>query len=103
MAQDRKEYRRKYYLAHRQEIIARAKKWNKDNPEKAKEHCDTYQIAHRQDILTQQKSYRKQNRATLNAKSRERALKYYYEHQEEIKEKSREYYRTHKQKKTQQS
>ena len=40
----KKEYRRQYYLKHKEEILAKVKEWKKNNPGKATEYTKKWQI-----------------------------------------------------------
>jgi len=59
-----KEYKRAYYLAHKEEYSQRAKEWRKDNPEKVKElnkyHKEKY-ACHRERYNRNAREYRKNN------------------------------------------
>ncbi len=56
-----KEYRRAYYLAHREREIALNKTWVKNNPEKRRAQARKFRAAH-PDYVVRQKEYLKQYR-----------------------------------------
>lgn len=74
---DAKEYQRSYYLANKEKRIKRAitwakengdhvnalhRKWNEENPEKAKAHKERYRSADRERTLEQGRKYAAQHR-----------------------------------------
>ncbi len=59
------------YLANREMILARAREWQRKNPEKAKESAGRSREKRRGKQLEYNDSYREANREQLNAKARE--------------------------------
>lgn len=49
--QDQREYKKAYYLKHREEMIARAKKWNAEHPEQCREKNRKYYQKNREILL----------------------------------------------------
>lgn len=56
-----KEYKRQYYLAHRDEILARSAKWNADNREKYLEKCKRHYRANKDKNIAASKEWSARN------------------------------------------
>lgn len=80
---DKKLWARKYYLVHRETYLARAKKWNRANPEKKREYDQNYRRKNREKRLEYAKNYYRKNR--------EKKLEYYKNYRRKNPEKVRAY------------
>ena len=80
-------YDRRYYLAHKEELLARAKKWREDNPDryqKVRQRC----LKRNKDKYTaQQKQYRYDNHEKIEQRQKE----YYTENRDKILKKLKIY------------
>lgn len=65
-----KKYNRKYYLAHAEQMKARASKWNKANPEKNKSSVKKHYLAHREQKMAANKKWHKENPECLKTASK---------------------------------
>lgn len=61
---DRREYRRKYYLANREKELNRAKKWLKNNPKSRSESNRRYYRANWKKMREQHREYKRNRRRT---------------------------------------
>ena len=96
-------YDRNYYLAHREEILARIKKWQKENPNRCRR---IFKRCFRNNALkykTRQKLYRCANWGKIEKKhqeyienNKEKILAYRKKYREENKDKIRAYNIQHK-------
>lgn len=71
--------RRRYYVANRDKVIAKAVAWNKANPEKLRENRKRWYELHRDETLAYQKEYRETHKAERRAyreANRERLRQY---------------------------
>jgi len=85
-------YKKAYYIAHRKEILAKAKEYRVTNPEKRRACIRAYYIANREKCLARGKAYNIAHREERNA----HAKAYRANHREERLAYSRIYAITHK-------
>lgn len=90
-----------YYELHRDEIIARVARWQKDNPEKHKEHNRKYLETHRQAKNKRSAEYKRENIEVVRKKGREHYHKnkdkyvaYRKAHASKIKEANKAYHKS---------
>ena len=79
-------YRQAYYKLNKEKIIATAKKWQKENPERTKETHKRYIEKHRELANERVRKWQKAN----PERYRESQRKYYAAHREEILAKAKE-------------
>lgn len=84
-----KDYGKRQYAKHSEEIKARNKKYYEDNKEKVKERAKKYRDTHKEEIRERERLYREKNKE----KDRERHRKYYQLHREYLDKKNKENYR----------
>ena len=70
MAFDEKAYRKAYYEANKEKIIARMAEWKRNNPDKMKEHGKAYRARNKERIADSSKAYHEANRDAINVKAR---------------------------------
>jgi hypothetical protein len=68
--------RKKYNSEHREEILARNKRYTEGSREERNLYCKKYYAIHREEILAKSKEYRKNNKEKLNAYQRKRYVLY---------------------------
>lgn len=67
-----KEYMRKWYLANREKVIARARQWAIDNPEKTKDRISAWHASNPDRVAIAKSKYREKNKDALNKKHSDR-------------------------------
>lgn len=87
-----KEYKRRYYEAHREEILAKQKEWNAANKEYRRDYAQKYKKEHPEKIKAANMKWRKNN----PKKVAKYQSKYYYNHVEEERERKSNYYQRKK-------
>ena len=85
---ERKEYFKEYYKKHKDELIARTIKWQKENKEKARKNSLNYRIKNREDLNAKQR----ERRAT-DPNAKQKYLDYYYRNRDKISEQRKIKYR----------
>ena len=73
---DRKKYRREYYLKNKDKNIEYAKKWQKNNKNKIKDHKRSYYLKNRENIIAKVSKYNQGRKKYLKKYNKEYAVKY---------------------------
>lgn len=84
-----KEYIKKQYAKHSEEIKTRNKKYYDENKEKVKERCRMYRDLHKEEVKLSNQKYRENNKE----RDRENHRLYYQLHKEYLDKKNKENYR----------
>lgn len=84
-----KEYIKKQYAKHSEEIKKRNKQYYEDNKEKVKERVKKYRDTHKEEIREKNRLYIEKNKE----RDRERHRNYYQSHREYLEKKNKENYR----------
>lgn len=94
MTDEQKEYKRQYYLKHKEEILKKRRQYYLEHKEELKEKARRYNNEHKEEIKARKKNieYREQ----LNEKRKEYYKKYYKEYY--FSKYSKEYYKKNKNK-----
>ncbi len=87
-----KEYQRKYYLAHRDSILAKVKKYQLINREHKKSYLKAYHIVNADKAKVQSKAYRRKNKEKIKAWKKA----YYITNGERLKREDKTYRINHK-------
>lgn len=85
-----RQYKKKYYKKNRQEVINRAVKWNKNNPDKVKLFNKNYYLKNSKKINKKTRIYQEKNK--------KRIKKYYEKNRERFNERMKKYYIKNKEK-----
>ena len=84
-------YNKEYYLAHREEILARAKKWREDHPERYRKALKRCVKRNGLKYKIQQKRYRCANWDKIQQQQKE----YYNANKDSVLERCKKYYLAH--------
>lgn len=60
--EERKKYRREYYLKHKKHTVKTVKEWQKKNPEKAKSYKREYYLKNKEHIIKMNRSWQEENK-----------------------------------------
>ena len=93
MINDRKEYMKAYYEAHRESEKVKHKAWRQSHKEQIKEQRKAYYQANKEQIKEQRKAYYDSHKVSVKSKKKE----YYAANRESVKSKKKEYYAANKQ------
>ena len=58
-----REYKRRYYLKHREELLAYQRRYNLEHREERRAHQHRYYLKHREELLAYQREHRKAAKA----------------------------------------
>lgn len=86
-----RKYNRQYYLAHREKLLAKHKEWQKQT-----RSTEEYKAKHQESRRKYEREYYRKHREKLIAKSKERQQRYINEHREEMRARWKERYHAHR-------
>ena len=93
MINDRKEYMKAYYEAHRESVLAQKKAWFEAHKESVQVKVKEYYDSHKVSVKSKKKEYYAANRESVKSKKKE----YYAANKQECKDKVKAYRQAHKQ------
>ena len=70
MAQDRKEYMKAWYKAHKEEMKARSKAWNEAHKEEMKARSKAWNEAHKEECKARMKAWNEAHKEEVNDRNR---------------------------------
>ena len=89
--ENRKKRRKEYYQAHKEDMKAKAKKWNEANREKVVQNKKKYREEHREEVNAYMRDYNSKNKERLTARNKARKESMSAEELQALKDKKRAY------------